>query len=150
MLSGACFTGCYRSDGRRSVHTVARGPSACIHAPQHQRKFTPGVVTRNGAGRVEGMPFSRFLCYTDHIIIYDEPESKTEVPVRIYRAKDGSLVLAQEHVDAGAVFVSLAPRKWFRFQEVPAKPQPAVQGRGVTTLSDFIVRLALEPLRRMR
>src|SRR5262249_13303078 len=89
------------------------------------RASMPGGT--DDTGFAHSKPFSRFLCYDNQIIIYDEPISTTEVPLRIYRAKDGSLVVAQEHVDAGAVIVSVAPRKWFQFQQVPAKTQPAMQ-----------------------
>jgi len=48
------------------------------------------------------------------------PKTKYEVAVRIYRAKDRSLVVAREHVHTdyfGGVDVT---RQWFRFQQVAA------------------------------
>ena len=88
-------------------------------------------------GFVHSKPFSSFLCdeYQGRgsVVITNEPvigatkSSTYEVVVRIYRAKDGSLVVARERVYQDPLYGVDVTHQWFRFQQVPAKPPPVVQ-----------------------
>lgn len=81
-------------------------------------------------GFIHSKPYAAFLCdfYQGggDVVVTNEPVTasgtKYEVAVRIYRAKDGSLVVAREedHTDfLGQVDVW---RKWYRFQQAPTNP----------------------------
>jgi hypothetical protein len=48
--------------------------------------------------------------------------TKYEVAVRVYRAKDGSLVVAREEIHTDFLGELDIWRKWFRFPQVPGKP----------------------------
>jgi len=88
-------------------------------------------------GFVHSKPFSSFLCdeYQGRgsVVITNEPvtgatkSSTCEVAVRIYRAKDGSLVVARERVYQDPLYGVDVTHQWFRFEQVPAKPPPVVQ-----------------------
>jgi hypothetical protein len=88
-------------------------------------------------GFVHSKPFSRFVCDMyqggGNVVITNEPvtgatkSSTYEVVVRIYRAKDGSLIVAREHVYSDYFGGSDVARQWFRFQQVLATAPPAVQ-----------------------
>ena len=89
------------------------------------------------SGFVRSKPFSSFLCdeYQGRgsVVITNEPvtgatkSSTYEVAVRIYRAKDGSLVVARERVYQDPLYGVDVTHQWFRFEQVPAKPPPVVQ-----------------------
>jgi len=82
-------------------------------------------------GFVHSKPFSGFLCeyyQGGNVILTNEPvtgSTKTppyEVAVRIYRAKDGSLIVARERIYADYFGGADVGREWFRFQQVRATP----------------------------
>jgi len=87
-------------------------------------------------GFVHSKPFSSFLCdmYQGRgsVVITNEPvtgatkSSTYEVAVRMYRAKDGSLVVARERVYQDPLYGVDVAHQWFRFQEASART-PAVQ-----------------------
>jgi hypothetical protein len=86
-------------------------------------------------GFVHSKPFASFLCdeYQGRgsVVITNEPvsgatkSSTYEVAVRIYRAKDGSLVVARERVYQDSFYGVDVAHQWFRFQQVPANPCPS-------------------------
>jgi hypothetical protein len=88
-------------------------------------------------GFVHSKPFSKFLCDVyqrgANVVITNEPVtgatrgSTYEVAVRIYRAKDRSLIVAREYVYRDYVAGVDVARQWFRFQPVPATFATVVQ-----------------------
>jgi len=88
-------------------------------------------------GFVHTKPFSSFVCDKyqgrGNVVITNEPvtgatkSSTYEVVVRIYRAKDGSLVVVRERVYQDYLNGVDVTHQWFRFPQVPAKPPQVVQ-----------------------
>lgn len=68
----------------------------------------------------DSKPFSRFLCDGNNLVVYSERNSLNDVAVRLYRGKDGSLILARERIQRGT-FVVQYEREWFRFQQAEAR-----------------------------
>lgn len=105
------------------------GNATVAHASIHSAPEADGFV--------HSKPFSKFLCDVyqrgANVVITNEPvtgatkTSTYEVAVRIYRAEDGSLVVARERVYQDHLYGVDVTRQWFRFQQVPAKPPPVVQ-----------------------
>lgn len=81
----------------------------------------------NADGFVYGKPFSRFLCIGGEVVITNEPVTGTTksstyaVAVKLYRAKDGSLILARERVYQDYIYGVDLAREWFRFEEASLK-----------------------------
>ena len=81
-------------------------------------------------GFVHSKPLSAFACDVyqggSNVIVTNEPVTLDgttyEVAVRVYRAKDGSLVVAREEIHTDFLGELSIWRKWFRFPQVPGKP----------------------------
>lgn len=94
----------------------------------------PGAPEADGFAHSK--PFSQFLCDVyqggGNVVITNEPvigakkSSSYEVAVRVYRAKDGSLIVAREHIYTDFTGGVDVVRRWFRFQQVPATPPTVV------------------------
>lgn len=81
---------------------------------------------------IHSQPYSKYLCNQSNgpnVMITNAPDSagsmisSYEAAVRIYRATDGSLIIAREHVHSylGANDIL---RYWYRFRQVEATPRP--------------------------
>lgn len=92
-------------------------------------------IELNADGFVHSKPFSKFLCYVhenrSNVYITNEPptaakSSGDEFAVRLYRATDGSLVVARERITTSMGMVDVL-RGWYLFRQVRATAPPVVQ-----------------------
>jgi hypothetical protein len=86
-------------------------------------------------GFMDSKPFSSYVCdraQGANLVVTNDPvtgstkSSNYKVVVRIYRAKDGSLIAARERIYTDFLGVDVA-RQWFRFQEASARSLSVVQ-----------------------